>query len=78
MEQRPALEAQILARVQDDGRRAGVDVKEIRLGESVIPPELLLARRRQQLAESYLDTGNRAAFGNGADCLGDPPAIRAG
>jgi hypothetical protein len=51
IEQRPALEAAILARVQEDGRRAGVDVKEIRLGESAIPPELLLARQREQLAE---------------------------
>ncbi len=57
IEQRPALEAEILARVQEDGRRAGVDVKEIRLGESVIPPELLLARQRQQLAEQL-----KAAF----------------
>jgi hypothetical protein len=43
--------------LQEDGRRAGVDVKEIRLGESVIPPELLLARQRQQLAEQL-----KAAF----------------
>ena len=51
VEQRPALEAAILAFVSEDGRRAGVDVKEIRLGESVIPPELLLARQREQLAQ---------------------------
>ena len=51
IEQRSALEDEILKRVVIDGRRAGVDVKEIRLGESVIPPELLLARQRQQLAD---------------------------
>ncbi|SDR63368.1 hypothetical protein SAMN05519103_08539 [Rhizobiales bacterium GAS113] len=50
IEQRPVLEKEILVRMQTDGRRAGVDVKEIRLGESVIPPELLLARQREQLA----------------------------
>jgi hypothetical protein len=50
IEQRPVLEKAILERMQIDGRRAGVDVKEIRLGESVIPPELLLARQREQLA----------------------------
>ncbi|SDR63145.1 SPFH domain / Band 7 family protein [Rhizobiales bacterium GAS113] len=50
IEQRPVLEKAILERMQVDGRRAGVDVKEIRLGESVIPPELLLARQREQLA----------------------------
>ena len=50
IEHRSELEKAILALVQVDGRRAGVDVKEIRLGESAIPPELLLARQRQQLA----------------------------
>ena len=50
IEQRTVLENEILSRVQVDGRRAGVDIKEIRLGESAIPPELLLARQREQLA----------------------------
>ena len=50
VENRQVLEAAILALVKIDGTRAGVDVKEIRLGDSVIPPELLLARQRQQLA----------------------------
>jgi hypothetical protein len=50
IEQRQPLEAAILALAKIDGRRAGVDIKEIRLGESAIPPELLLARQRQQLA----------------------------
>ena len=50
IENRTVLEEAILKRAQEDGRRAGVDVKEIRLGESAIPPELLLARRREQLA----------------------------
>ena len=50
IEHRTELEQAILARAQVDGRRAGVDLKEIRLGESVIPPELLLARQREQLA----------------------------
>lgn len=50
IERRPALEEEILKLVQVDGRRAGVDVKEIRLGESAVPPELLLARQREQLA----------------------------
>lgn len=47
IEQRTVLEDEILRRVQVDGRRAGVDIKEIRLGESAIPPELLLARQRE-------------------------------
>ncbi len=51
IEQRPALEAAMLRPITEDGARAGVDVTEIRLGESVIPPELLLARQREQLAQ---------------------------
>ena len=50
VENRTALEQAILALAQIDGRRAGVGIKEIRLGESAIPPELLLARQREQLA----------------------------
>ena len=50
IENRAALEQAILERAQADGKRAGVDIKEIRLGESAIPPELLLARQREQLA----------------------------
>lgn len=50
IEHRPELEAAILLLAQADGRRAGVTVKEIRLGESAVPPELLLARQREQLA----------------------------
>lgn len=51
IEHRPELEEAILALAVVDGRRAGVAVKEIRLGESSIPPELLLARQREQLAQ---------------------------
>ena len=50
VEHREVLEQAILERAQIDGKRAGVDIKEIRLGESAIPPELLLARQREQLA----------------------------
>jgi hypothetical protein len=50
IENRRVLEQAILEQAQIDGRRAGVDIKEIRLGESAIPPELLLARQREQLA----------------------------
>ena len=50
IENRSALEQAILEKAQADGKRAGVDIKEIRLGESAIPPELLLARQREQLA----------------------------
>jgi hypothetical protein len=55
IENRPILEEAILRRAQDDGRRAGVDIKEIRLGDTAIPPELLLARQREQLAGQLKD-----------------------
>ena len=34
-----------------ESRKAGVEIKEIRLGEPAIPPEILVARIRQQLAD---------------------------
>ena len=54
IEHREDLESTILNLVAIDGRRAGADVKEIKLGEPVIPPELLLARQREQLASQLL------------------------
>lgn len=50
IDHRAELEQAILDAVAMDGKRAGVAIKEIRLGESAVPPELLLARQREQLA----------------------------
>ncbi len=51
IENRDALEQAIEAAVKREGRKAGVEITEIRLGEPAIPPELLVSRLREQLAE---------------------------
>jgi hypothetical protein len=48
--QRPLIEGEVLRLVELDAVRAGVDVREVRYGEAAIPPELLVARQREQLA----------------------------
>ncbi|MEZ5840331.1 MAG: SPFH domain-containing protein [Hyphomicrobiales bacterium] len=51
IENREALEETIEAKIKVEGAKAGVDIREIRLGEPAIPPELLLSRLRVQLAD---------------------------
>ena len=51
IENRSALEQTIENLIKIEGRKAGLDIREIRLGEPAIPPELLLARLREQLAD---------------------------
>lgn len=51
IENRDALEQAIETAVKREGRKAGVEITEIRLGEPAIPPELLVSRLREQLAE---------------------------
>ena len=51
IDNRDALEHTILELIQIEGHKAGVEVKEIRLGEPSIPPELLISRLRVQLAD---------------------------
>ncbi|HSG94762.1 MAG TPA: SPFH domain-containing protein [Afifellaceae bacterium] len=51
IESRDALEQTVETLVKTEGRKAGVDIREIRLGEPAIPPELLVSRLRQQLAD---------------------------
>ncbi len=51
IENRDALEQAIETAVKREGRKAGVEIQEIRLGEPAIPPELLVSRLREQLAD---------------------------
>jgi hypothetical protein len=51
IENRDALEATIETIIKTEGRKAGVDIREIRLGEPSIPPELLVSKLREQLAD---------------------------
>jgi hypothetical protein len=51
IENRSAIEDTIEELIKLEARKAGVEIKEIRLGEPAIPPEILIARLRQQLAD---------------------------
>ena len=51
IENREAIEDTIEDQIKSEARKAGVEIKEIRLGEPAIPPEILIARLRQQLAD---------------------------
>ncbi|MBT9292820.1 SPFH domain-containing protein [Prosthecodimorpha staleyi] len=51
IENREAIEQTIASIIRVEGRKAGVDIREIRLGEPSIPPEILIPRLRQQLAD---------------------------
>lgn len=48
---RAVLERAILNVIKPEGEKAGVEIKEVRFGNPAIPPELLVARLRQQLAQ---------------------------
>lgn len=51
VDQRDAIETTIERLVREEALKAGLEVNQLRFGESVIPPELLVARRREQLAQ---------------------------
>jgi hypothetical protein len=42
-----------------EGKKAGVTIKDVRLVDSVVPPELLVARLREQLAGQLMETYKR-------------------
>ena len=65
IESRDALEQNIEALVKREGRKAGVDIREIRLGEPSIPPELLVSRLRQQLADQLSKAYERETAAKG-------------
>lgn len=50
IENRGVLEQNVENLVDIEARKAGVDLKEVRFGEPAIPPELLVARQREQLS----------------------------
>jgi hypothetical protein len=51
IDNREALEETIQAIINAEGAKAGIDVREIRLGEPAIPPEILIPQLRKQLAD---------------------------
>ncbi len=58
VDQRDAIEGTVERLVRVEAAKAGLEVNQLRFGESVIPPELLVARRREQLAQQL-----RQAYG---------------
>ncbi|MDJ0653176.1 MAG: SPFH domain-containing protein [Xanthomonadales bacterium] len=59
IESRDALSDLVEAVIVPEGLKAGVTIQEVRIGEPAIPPELMVARLREQLAgqlrETYLE-----------------------
>ena len=51
IENRDVLEQNVEDIIRPEGFKAGVDIKEVRFGDPVIPPEILVARQREQLAQ---------------------------
>ncbi|WP_205470615.1 hypothetical protein [Breoghania sp. L-A4] len=59
IENRTALEETIELLIKVEGRKAGVAIREIRIGEPAIPPELLVSRLRVQLADQLSNAYER-------------------
>ena len=55
-DQRAILEKRVEEVIRPEGVKAGVSIKEIRFGDPIIPPELLVAVLRNQLAIQLKDT----------------------
>jgi hypothetical protein len=58
-ENRPMIEGKIEASVIPEGKKAGVTIKDVRLVDSMVPPELLVARLQEQLAIQLQETFKR-------------------
>jgi hypothetical protein len=50
LDKRSELETLVEEMIQPEGKKAGVSIREVRFGDPAIPPELLVARLREQLA----------------------------
>jgi len=56
VEHRDKITAEVEQTIAIEGRKAGVTIQEVRMGEPAIPPELLVATLRQQLAKQLRST----------------------
>jgi regulator of protease activity HflC (stomatin/prohibitin superfamily) len=50
IEKRNEIEDEIEAKIIPEGDKAWISIKEIRIGDVIIPPELLVSKQREQLA----------------------------
>ena len=48
---RPYLEAAFEEAIKEEGNKAGITILEVKIDDPAIPPELLVSRRREQLAQ---------------------------
>jgi len=56
IEKRDEIAQLVEAAIIKEGKKTGVTIQEVRLGEAAVPPELLVARLRKQLAEQLKST----------------------
>jgi hypothetical protein len=56
MDHRSEVEAAVENAIRPQGLRAGIVIREVRFGDPVLPPELLVSRLRQQLASQLIET----------------------
>lgn len=54
--QRPLIEGEIERRIRPEAEKSCVTIREVRLGQPVMPPELLLPGKRTQLATQLAET----------------------
>jgi len=56
MDKRAEVEQLTEQAIRPEGLKAGIVIKEVRFGDPVLPPELLVSRLRQQLADQLKET----------------------
>ncbi len=56
IENRDTITALVEEAIIEEGKKAGVTIQEVRMGEPAIPPEMLVARLREQLATQLQTT----------------------
>lgn len=77
--QRPLIESEIERRIRPEGRKSCVTIREVRLGEPAIPPELLAAHRHPARQGLRAGAGGAAAARHLGEGEGHRrPAIDAG
>ena len=56
IERRDVLQAEAEKKIKPEGEKAGVTIKEVRFLQPDLPPEVLIPRKRQQLAFEMIET----------------------
>ncbi|HTO83427.1 MAG TPA: hypothetical protein VMQ73_14375 [Methylomirabilota bacterium] len=59
IERRDVLQTKVSSLIRDEGKKAGVEIKEVLFLEPDLPPEILIPRKRQQLAIQMVETLNQ-------------------